>query len=61
MAIAQQGALPFRSSAKPDFILATGHKGDILAVAFSPDGRWLAVVCSADRSVYLWSLISSGI
>ena len=50
---AQQPAPPAHPASKPYVKMATGHKRDIFAVAFSPDGRWLAVLCSADRSVFL--------
>jgi WD40 repeat protein len=53
---ARQTAPSSRAPAKPEFTLTTGHKGNILAVVFSPDRRWLAVLCSADRSVFLGSL-----
>src|SRR5207249_1203456 len=31
-----------------------GHLGTVNAVAFSPDGRWLASSCSYDGTVRLW-------
>ncbi len=35
----------------------TGHKGEVLCVTFSPDGR-TALSCSADETVKLWDLLS---
>ena len=38
---------------KPELVLQTGHTLSINAVAYSPDGRWLATA-SADRTVKIW-------
>src|SRR5262249_37831056 len=32
----------------------TGHKGLVFAVAFSPDGAWLATGGADDLSVHIW-------
>ena len=43
---------------KPDRILRVGHKGTVQALAFSPDGRWLASG-GDDNNIVLWS-VSNG-
>ena len=33
-----------------------GHVGEVVAVAFSPDGRWLATAGSRDNVAWIWDL-----
>src|SRR5262245_30217526 len=40
---------------KPDRILRVGHKGTVQALAFSPDGRWLASG-GDDSNIILWNV-----
>jgi WD40 repeat protein len=40
---------------RPDRILRSGHSGEISAISFSPDGRWLATG-SEDKSIRIWDL-----
>src|SRR5215472_262166 len=40
---------------KPDRVLRVGHKGAVQALAFSPDGRWLASG-GDDNNVILWNV-----
>jgi len=52
----QQEPLP-ADARKPDQILRVGHTQPIQALAFSPDGRWLASG-GFDKSIILWNLSS---
>jgi WD40 repeat protein len=56
------GQVPFAeplpaNARKPDRILRVGHGASVQALAFSPDGRWLASG-GYDRSVIVWNLSS---
>ena len=42
---------------KPELVLQTGHTGSILALAISPDGRWL-VSGGQDSTLKIWDLKS---
>ncbi len=42
---------------KPDMILRVGHGGSVQALAFSPDGRWLASG-GYDKVIIVWNLAS---
>jgi WD40 repeat protein len=42
---------------KPDGILRVGHSASVQALAFSPDGRWLASG-GYDRAIIVWNLSS---
>lgn len=42
---------------KPDMILRVGHRGSVQALAFSPDGRWLASG-GYDKVIIVWNLAS---
>lgn len=42
---------------KPDLVLCSGHTRSVQALAFSPDGRWLASG-GYDRAIIVWNLAS---
>src|SRR6266446_9197954 len=43
---------------KPDQILQVGHRGSVQALAFSPDGRWLA--SGGYDKVIIWGIFPPG-
>ena len=51
-----QEALP-PDARKPDLLLRVGHTQPVEALAFSPDGKWLASGGN-DRSIIVWNLTS---
>ena len=42
---------------RPDLVLRSGHTGSVQALAFSPDGRWLASG-GYDSAIIVWNLSS---
>jgi WD40 repeat protein len=53
-------ANPASSRMKPDLILQAGHTKAINAVAFSPDGRWLASG-SKDNTIKIWDTATGNV
>lgn len=58
----QTGKLPLQEplpadARKPDLILRVGHSQPVEALAFSPDGKWLASG-GYDKSIIVWNLSS---
>ena len=58
----QAGKLPLQEplpadARKPDLILRVGHTQSVQALAFSPDGKWLASG-GYDKSIIVWNLSS---
>src|SRR5690348_1112526 len=54
--VAQQEPLP-ADARKPDLTLRVGHTQSVQALAFSPDGKWLASG-GYDKSIIVWNLSS---
>ena len=57
-ALPMLGVVWAQESSKPELLLQNGHKGMVLSVAFSPDGKTLASG-SRDNTIGLWE-VSSG-
>jgi WD40 repeat protein len=47
-----------RPAAPPELVIQAGHSGTVNALAFSPDGRWLASG-SSDHTIRLWEVSSA--
>lgn len=58
IAVAPSLATPPPDAQRPDRILRSGHSGEIDAIAFTPDGRWLATG-SEDKTIRIWD-VSTG-
>jgi hypothetical protein len=60
VALGQSSASQGRSTAHPDLVLQVGHARPISALAFSPDGKWLASG-SDDLTIKIWDLAAGSV
>jgi WD40 repeat protein len=60
VALGQSSASPGSATAHPDLVLQVGHAKPISALAFSPDGKWLASG-SDDLTIKIWDLATGSV
>ena len=59
VAAKEQGATTSANGGHPELVIQSGHSLEIMDIARSPDGRWMATAGGYDQTVRIWDLATN--